>query len=56
MKEKKQYKFFNIVVDDELLNEIKELKELGVNWQPIVRSFMKQKVKEIREHGTVLAK
>ncbi|MDD2820501.1 MAG: hypothetical protein PHW29_04485 [Flavobacterium sp.] len=48
-KPKKEYKFFNVVLDETLLKEIHETKNDGYNWQALIRNFIKQKIKEIEE-------
>lgn len=44
-KVKKTHKFFNVVVDDDLLKDIRDLREAGVNWQALTRSFLQGNVR-----------
>lgn len=46
-KPKKEYKFYNIVVDDEILADIHETKEF-VSWQKKIRNFIKIEAKKIK--------
>jgi len=47
-KEKKKHNFFNIVVDEKLLTDIRELRSAGVNWQALTRNFLQVKTKELK--------
>jgi len=47
-KVKKTHKFFNVVVDDDLLKDIRDLREAGVNWQALIRSFLQGKATELK--------
>ena len=40
--------YYNIVVELETLEEIKQLREMGVNFQPMVRNFIKNKIDELK--------
>jgi len=40
--------YFNIVVELETLDEIKRLRDMGVNFQPMVRAFIKSKIEELK--------
>ena len=43
----KQY-YFTVVVDLESLDEIKRLRDMGLNIQPMVRAFIKNKIEELK--------
>ncbi len=47
-KPKKMHKFFNVVIDDDLLKDIRDLREAGVNWQALTRSFLQGKATELK--------
>lgn len=55
-KEKKKSKFFNVVIDDELLKDIRDLRQAGVNWQTLTRSFLQGKAKEFKNSQTFILK
>lgn len=55
-KEKKKHKFFNVVVDDELFKDIRDLREAGVNWQALTRNFLQGKAKEFKQGQVVILK
>jgi post-segregation antitoxin (ccd killing protein) len=55
-KEKKKSKFFNVVIDDELLKDIRDLRQAGVNWQALTRSFLQGKAKEFKNSQTFILK
>lgn len=55
-KEKKKSKFFNVVIDDELLKDIRELRQAGVNWQTLTRGFLQGKAKEFKNNKTFILK
>jgi hypothetical protein len=54
MKKEETKAWFNIVVTKELLSEIKELKQSGVNFQPLIRDFLRAKIVELRRDGLVI--
>lgn len=47
-KPKKMHKFFNVVIDDDLLKDIRDLRKAGVNWQALTRSFLQGKATELK--------
>lgn len=55
-KEKKKSKFFNVVIDDELFKDIRELRQAGINWQTITRSFLQAKAREFKNSKTFILK
>lgn len=55
-KEKKKSKFFNVVIDDELLKDIRDLRQAGVNWQALTRGFLQGKAKEFKNSQTFILK
>ncbi|WP_301101489.1 hypothetical protein [Propionivibrio sp.] len=56
MKEKKKHQFFNVVIDDDLMKDIRELRQAGVNWQSLTRTFLQGKAKEFKKSQTFILK
>jgi len=52
VKEKKKHKFFNVVIDEKLMTDIRELRQAGVNWQSLTRNFLQLKAEELRSKQT----
>jgi hypothetical protein len=48
--EKKKHNFFNVVIDDKLMKEIRELRRAGVNWQALTRNFLRCKAEEFKNN------
>ncbi|MDP3193204.1 hypothetical protein [Rhodoferax sp.] len=55
-KNRKKFSFFNVVIDDELLKDIRDLRQAGVNWQTLTRGFLQGKAKEFKESQTFILK
>lgn len=55
-KESKKHNFFNVVIDDKLMNDIRELRKAGVNWQALTRKFLQGKAEEFRNNETFTMK
>ncbi|MDP1530928.1 MAG: hypothetical protein Q8M05_16245 [Rhodoferax sp.] len=55
-KNRKTFSFFNVVIDDELLKDIRDLRQAGVNWQTLTRGFLQGKAKEFKESQTFILK
>jgi hypothetical protein len=48
--ETKKQNFFNVVIDDKLMKDIRELRNAGVNWQALTRNFLQGKAEEFRNN------
>lgn len=56
MKEKKKHQFFNVVIDNDLMKDIRDLRQAGVNWQSLTRTFLQGKAKELKKSEAFLVK
>ncbi len=50
IKESKKHNFFNVVIDDKLMKDIRELRQAGVNWQALTRNFLQGKAEEFKNN------
>lgn len=50
IKEYKKHNFFNVVIDDKLMKDIRELRQAGVNWQALTRNFLQGKAEELKNN------
>lgn len=55
-KETKKHNFFNVVIDDKLMKDIRELRNAGVNWQALTRNFLQGKAEEFRRNQSFIMK
>ncbi len=55
-KETKKHNFFNVVIDDKLMKDIRELRNAGVNWQALTRNFLQGKAEEFRSNQSFTMK
>lgn len=56
-KPKKEYRFFNTVMNDELMGDADFIRAEGYNLQQLIRNFVKntaQQVREAKEQGSMV--